>query len=87
MKNNNLFDHDDKISCSELIAKLYEFIDNELDANTCEQFRMHLEKCKHCKDCAKAEKHIRNILQNKCFDKAPKDLKEKIHLNLLKHSK
>jgi mycothiol system anti-sigma-R factor len=36
------------IDCKGVLAKLYEYIDGELDEETIETVRAHLEKCKLC---------------------------------------
>jgi anti-sigma factor (TIGR02949 family) len=36
------------IDCKGVLAKLYEYIDGELDEETIEKVRVHIEKCKLC---------------------------------------
>ena len=68
---------DDKpVTCDELIEHLFEYVDNELSGNMCDRLKTHIEKCGYCKDCSEAELHVRQILKQKCCDKAPKSLKE-----------
>ena len=72
-----------KSTCEELIENLFEYVDNELDEKMYERFQTHIHRCGYCKDYAEAEKHIRAILRKKCCDKAPNELKDKIHAQLM----
>ncbi len=36
------------ISCEQAVERVYEFLDGELDAETMEQVREHIEVCKRC---------------------------------------
>ncbi|QPK94397.1 mycothiol system anti-sigma-R factor [Actinomyces sp. zg-332] len=73
----------DKSTCEELIENLFQYVDNELDEKMDERFQIHIQKCGHCKDYAEAERHVRYILKKKCCDKAPTELKDKIHSQLI----
>ena len=42
--------HDHK-KCRELFAKLSEYLDNELDAASCDTIEAHLENCPPCQAC------------------------------------
>ena len=45
------------ISCDEAAARLFEYLDGELDGVSAEEVRRHLEICKACYPRAQFEKH------------------------------
>ena len=40
----------DDIPCDHVIARVWDYLDDEIDAHRKEQLRHHLEICEHCRD-------------------------------------
>ena len=51
------------IPCDEAFARLFEYLDGELEGVSEEEVRLHLEVCKACYPRVKFEKHFREALQ------------------------
>ena len=67
------------ISCQEAAEKVYEYLDGELDGETTEQVRGHIEMCKKCYPYFNFERifldHIRSQANR---DESSKALEEKV---------
>ena len=50
------------ISCDEAVARLFEYLDGELDDMSQEGVRLHLEVCKACYPRAQFERHFLEAL-------------------------
>lgn len=50
------------ISCDEAVARLFEYLDGELDGVSEEEVRLHLEVCKACYPRAQFERHFLEAL-------------------------
>ena len=50
------------ISCDEAVARLFEYLDGELDDMSQEEVRLHLEVCKACYPRAQFERHFLEAL-------------------------
>ena len=48
-----------KISCEEVMSKLYAYLDNEIDAPTEADIDAHVHKCRECYSRAEFEKNLR----------------------------
>lgn len=68
------------ISCDEAAARLFEYLDGELDNVSEEEVRRHLEICKACYPRAQFEKHFLEALGSAQRDgHASEELKSRIH--------
>ena len=67
------------ISCEEAAARLFEYLDGELDDASEEDVRRHLEVCKACYPRAQFEKHFIEALgRSQNNGHAPEELKGRI---------
>jgi mycothiol system anti-sigma-R factor len=67
------------IKCEEVLKRLYEYIDKELDENVTTEIVEHLKLCKYCCRHHDFEVQLKEMIQKSCFDKkAPDFLKNKI---------
>ena len=67
------------IPCEEAAARLFEYLDGELDDVSEEEVRRHLEVCKACYPRAQFEKHFIEALgQSQKNGSAPEELKGRI---------
>jgi mycothiol system anti-sigma-R factor len=69
--------------CSEVLARLYEFIDNELDDASCAKIRQHLDECWRCVEEYGLEEVVKAIVRRACaWDTPPHDLRAKVMLRI-----
>lgn len=67
------------IKCEEVLRRLYDYIDRELDEATKGEIEEHLKLCKYCCRHHDFEVQLRLLIQRSCFErKAPEFLKNKI---------
>lgn len=68
-------DHD----CEQVLARVYEFLDHELDEASGDAIRSHLAACEPCLDHFDVEEAVKSLVHRCCGnDKAPAQLREKI---------
>jgi mycothiol system anti-sigma-R factor len=71
------------VDCSEILQRVYVFIDNELEDASSEEIRQHLEECAPCLDQYDLERCIKKLVHRSCGDdQAPAALRQKILLSL-----
>lgn len=71
------------LSCEEALARIYEFLDGELETMTHDQVERHFEVCKRCYPQLQWEQSFRRALHRAVDDReAPEDLKRRV-LHLL----
>jgi mycothiol system anti-sigma-R factor len=74
-------DHD--VDCSEILERVYVFIDNELEDATTDEIRQHLEECAPCLDQYDIERCVKKLVHRSCGDEqAPDALRQRILLRL-----
>ncbi|QUX30222.1 mycothiol system anti-sigma-R factor [Nocardiopsis akebiae] len=65
--------------CSEVLAKLYTYIDGELEEGNYEQVREHLDGCGPCLDEYGLEEAVKKLVAKHCgCDPVPMDLRDKV---------
>ena len=69
-------------SCEELLENLMEFLDSELDEDTCTRYRQHAATCPTCHEATDAEEHIRQMVRRSCAEKAPSSLRLRVESQL-----
>lgn len=70
-------------NCSEVLADVWAFLDDELDPERRALVRKHLEECSPCLDEAGIDRKLKELLARKCGgDHAPDDLRERIAAQL-----
>lgn len=68
-------DHD----CQQVLARVYEFLDHELDEASGDAIRSHLAACEPCLDRFDVEQAMKSLVSRCCGnDKAPDQLREKV---------
>jgi mycothiol system anti-sigma-R factor len=71
---NSDYDH-----CEQVLERMYEFLDNELDNATGDAIRHHLTACEPCLDRFDVEQALRALVRQRCGgDVAPTHLRQKI---------
>jgi anti-sigma factor (TIGR02949 family) len=66
------------IDCNGVLAQLYEYIDEELDEETVEKIREHLEVCKRCYPRLDFEQAFLRFVADQGRVSAPPELRRKI---------
>ena len=65
--------------CEQVLERMYEFLDNELDTATGDAIRHHLAACEPCMDRFDVELAVRTLVRRCCGgDVAPSHLRTKI---------
>jgi anti-sigma factor (TIGR02949 family) len=66
------------LSCEEVIGKLLEYLDRELDAAAQQEVERHLEACRGCFSRAEFERRLRARVAETGDVKAPESLRERV---------
>ncbi|MFD6097736.1 mycothiol system anti-sigma-R factor [Nocardiopsis flavescens] len=70
---------DGETPCSEVLDKLYTYIDGELEENNCEQIRQHLDGCDPCLEEYGLDEAVKKLVAKHCgCDPVPLDLRDKV---------
>lgn len=70
---------DEEVDCGEVLARVYSFLDNELDEADYEQVRQHIDDCAPCLREFGIEQEVKTLVARKCgCDPAPGGLREKV---------
>jgi len=68
--------------CSEVLDKVYEFIDDELPTADCGKIKQHLEECGPCLREYGIEEEVKAVVRRSCSDPAPAELRTKILMRI-----
>jgi mycothiol system anti-sigma-R factor len=67
------------VDCSEVLQRVYVFIDNELEDASSEEIRHHLDECAPCLNQFDLERCVKKLVHRSCGDEhAPEALRQKI---------
>lgn len=64
--------------CEQLLGRLYEFLDGELDDATCADVRAHLEACRPCISQVDFEEAFKKLVARSCREEPPAGLLERM---------
>lgn len=67
-----------RISCEEVVERLFEYMDRELDSHTSAEIERHLERCHDCFSRAEFERRLREKIAASGQQKAPEELRRRI---------
>ena len=71
--------HGGDTPCSEVLDKLYTYIDGELEETNCEQIRRHLDGCGPCLEEYGLDEAVKKLVAKHCgCDPVPLDLRDKV---------
>jgi mycothiol system anti-sigma-R factor len=70
--------HDHDADCTDAVARLYEFLDGELDGATMKLVREHLEHCSPCLEAFDFHAELRAVVKEKCSEPMPADVRQKL---------
>lgn len=76
----------DHIPCEHVIRSVWDYLDDEIDADRKERIRQHLELCDHCRDQYTFEgAFLRSVSRLLDDDGRAESLRRRIEASLLKH--
>ena len=75
MKNHK---HDNPSHCVEMFEKLSEYIDGEVDINTCEEIEKHIDACVACQICLATLKRTVKLCKEVEQSPVPADVSKRI---------
>lgn len=68
-----------QIDCLEALEKLYEYLDGELEAPSCDEVRAHMDICQHCYPALAIEESFRDAVKRcRKGEAAPDHLRDQI---------
>lgn len=67
-----------ELSCEELIERLFDYLDRELDERQVAEVERHLEKCRDCCSRAEFEKRLRARVEASGTVTAPPRLRQRV---------
>jgi mycothiol system anti-sigma-R factor len=66
-----------------VLARVYEFIDNELAEADCAKIRQHLDECRRCLQEYGLDEVVKALVRRACgWDTPPRDLRAKVMLRI-----
>jgi mycothiol system anti-sigma-R factor len=70
-------------NCSEVLADVWMFLDNECDGERRRVLQRHLDECGHCLEEFGLEEHLKALLARKCGgDAAPHGLRQRLRQSI-----
>ncbi|MGO9965576.1 MAG: mycothiol system anti-sigma-R factor [Acidimicrobiales bacterium] len=66
------------INCREALHSVYHFLDGEMTPERRDQIARHIDKCAPCLRAFGFETEIRRLIADRCRDKVPEELKNRI---------
>ena len=66
------------VPCSEVLDRVYEYLDGELDSERKHVVKEHLEECSPCLKEFGLEEAVKAIVKRSCADPAPPELRAKV---------
>jgi mycothiol system anti-sigma-R factor len=65
--------------CSEVLARVYSYLDGELDEGGCSEIKDHLDECGPCLQEYGLEEAVKKLVHKSCgCDPVPNDLRDKV---------
>jgi len=71
------------VDCNETIERLYTYLDGELTDERRGEIKHHLDDCPPCLDAFDFEAELRQVVADRCKDRVPDSLRQRIHEALL----
>jgi anti-sigma factor (TIGR02949 family) len=73
--------------CQEAVRQLYAFLDGELTDSLRIAFEAHLDACNPCVEVVAFEAELRKVIANKCQDRVPEELRQRITAAIFNEAK
>jgi mycothiol system anti-sigma-R factor len=68
--------------CSEVLGRVFFFLDNELDQADCAQIQHHLDECGPCLARYDLERTVKTLVARSCSEEAPDGLRQRVMLSI-----
>lgn len=69
--------------CKALLARLYEFVDSELDEAECAALQVHIDACSECLHHVEFERGLKALVRKKCSsERVPDGLTDRLNERL-----
>jgi mycothiol system anti-sigma-R factor len=68
--------------CSEVLEKVYLYLDGEADNDDHEHIRIHLDECSPCLRKFGLEQAVKALVARSCAEQAPVELRERVMFRL-----
>ncbi len=68
--------------CSEVLERVFFFIDNELEQADCAQIQHHLDECGPCLAKFDLERTVKMLVARSCSEQAPKSLRDRVLVSI-----
>ena len=66
------------LNCQEAVHELYHYLDGELTEERRVEISIHLDWCGPCSGAAEFEAELRRVIANRCKDRVPQTLMDRI---------
>jgi mycothiol system anti-sigma-R factor len=67
------------VDCNETIERLYTYLDGELTDERRIEIKRHLDDCPPCLHAFDFEAELRQVIADRCKDRVPESLRQRIH--------
>jgi mycothiol system anti-sigma-R factor len=68
--------------CSEVLQRVYVFIDRELDEADHSEIQQHLDECGPCLREVDLERMVKALVARSCHEKAPVELRQRVMFSI-----
>ena len=68
-----------EFDCDGTIERLYTYLDGELTDERRIEIKRHLDDCPPCLDAFDFESELRQVISDRCKDRVPETLRQRIH--------
>ena len=68
--------------CSEVLERVFFFIDNELETADTDEIQHHLDECGPCLEKYDLERTVKALVARSCSEHAPEALRDKVLLRI-----
>ena len=73
---------DHAADCSEVLGRVFFFLDNELDQADCAEIQLHLDECGPCLARYDLERTVKTLVARSCTEVAPEGLRQRVMVSL-----
>ena len=74
--------HGPGADCSEILDRVFFFLDNELEQADCAQIQQHLDECGPCLAKYDLERTVKTLVARSCHEVAPDGLRQRVMLSI-----
>jgi mycothiol system anti-sigma-R factor len=68
--------------CSDVLSRVFFFLDNELDQADCSSIQQHLDECGPCLARYDLERTVKTLVARSCSEVAPDGLRQRVMLSI-----